>query len=132
MQEGFGPMDMSVDWKLGKRSSAFTTYITNAPDEIRGRIEVKTTSLVCGLEMDAESNFTGVKVKTKSGEEVMRKFLLSILREIIRPTNEIILSAGAIGSPQILELSGVGDPAVLLIRSFQKGPKTARDRNKTG
>ncbi|VVD00751.1 unnamed protein product [Leptidea sinapis] len=33
--------------------------------------------------------------------------------EVIFANNEIILSAGAVGSPQLLQLSGVGDPGVL-------------------
>jgi choline dehydrogenase len=67
----------------------------------RPNLEVRTKSLVLGLELDG-GRATGVRVRRGRGGG-----------EVIRAEREVILSAGAIGSPQLLLLSGIGPAADL-------------------
>ena len=79
----------------GKRFSSADAYLR--PVASRPNLEVRTRALVLGLELEG-SRVVGVRVrKGRKGVETLR-------------AGEVTLSAGAIGSPQILQLSGIGDP----------------------
>lgn len=92
-QEGVGHFDMTV-WR-SRRWSASSAYLR--PVHRRPNLTVLTNAQVGGLVWNApNTRITGVRVKAE-----------------ILPANEVILAAGAINSPQLLQLSGVGDPAHL-------------------
>jgi choline dehydrogenase-like flavoprotein len=80
----------------GKRWSAADGYLRPALE--RPNVEVRTGAQVLGLELDG-TRATGVRVAGRFGRE-----------EVIRAGREVILCAGAIQSPQILLLSGIGAP----------------------
>jgi choline dehydrogenase len=82
--------------KNGRRWSAADAFLR--PAIKRPNLEVVPNATVLGLELDG-TRATGVRYRGKGGGE-----------ETARAEGEIILSAGAIGSPQILMLSGIGDP----------------------
>lgn len=98
-QEGFGPMHMTV--KNGVRWSTANAYLRPAMQ--RENLTVMTGALVHKVLLDTgnEKRATGVKVEHKN-----RTFE-------IKAKQEVILSAGSIGSPHILQLSGIGAPDVL-------------------
>lgn len=95
-QEGVGHFQMTI--KNGRRCSAAVAYLNPA----RGRINLAifTKCMTLGLIMDGKT-VTGIKARHKGR-----------LIEI-KANREVVLSAGAIGSPQILMTSGIGDPAEL-------------------
>ena len=78
----------------GKRWSAADGYLK--PVTGRPNLKVRTGAQVLGIELDGD-RAVGVKVAGRFGRE-----------ETIRAEREVILSAGAIQSPQILLLSGIG------------------------
>jgi choline dehydrogenase-like flavoprotein len=83
-----------VTQKNGRRFSAADAYLR--PALTRPNLEVRTRATVLGLELDGE-RVLGVRLrKGRSGVEV------------VRAQREVLLSAGAIGSPQLLLLSGIG------------------------
>ena len=82
-----------VTQKKGRRWSAADAYLR--PAMKRSNVEVVTGAHVLGLVVEG-GRVTGVRYRTKSGEQVAR------------PEREVLLSAGAIGSPQLLLLSGIG------------------------
>jgi len=83
-----------VTQKGGARFSAADAYLR--PARTRPNLEVRTKVTVLGVELDGE-RAVGVRLrKGRSGVEV------------VRAEREVILSAGAIGSPQLLMLSGIG------------------------
>ncbi len=63
----------------------------------RSNLNIRIHAQVLRLVFDG-NRVVGVEVKTEGGE-----------KEIVRCEKEVILSAGAIGSPQILQHSGIGD-----------------------
>lgn len=95
-QDGVG--FYQVNQKDGRRVSAAVAYLATA----RGRpnLSVETGVHVTGL------SFDGQRVSGVTG----RKGGASVAFEA---AGEVILSAGAIQSPHLLELSGIGDPSVL-------------------
>lgn len=95
-QEGFGPMHMTV--KNGRRASTANAYLRPAMG--RSNLTVVTHALVHKVLIDN---------KTAVGVRYERK------KQMIEATanNEVILSAGSIGSPHILQLSGIGPKQVL-------------------
>jgi choline dehydrogenase len=95
-QEGFGRFDMTVG--DGRRCSAARAYLRPAMN--RPNLTVRTHALVEGIEF-AGRQATGVRYR--QGDSTQR----------VRARREVILSAGCIGSPQILKLSGVGPPGEL-------------------
>jgi len=90
-QEGFGPMHMTV--RNGVRESTARAYLK--PVMHRPNLEVITNALVERVVFDGKSA-TGIFLKTKSGTKS------------IHARKEVILTAGAIASPILLQLSGVG------------------------
>jgi choline dehydrogenase len=89
-----GASMFQVTQKDGKRFSAADAYLR--PAMRRPNLEVRSGVTVLGVELDGKRAI-GVKVrKGRSGNEVLRA------------GQEVLLSAGAIGSPQLLQLSGIG------------------------
>ena len=84
--------------KNGRRWSAADGWLR--PALKRANLEVMTKAQVLGVELNG-TRATGVRVKAgRSGDKVIRG-------------GEVILSAGAINSPQLLQLSGIGPADVL-------------------
>ncbi|MFQ5774909.1 MAG: choline dehydrogenase [Kiloniellaceae bacterium] len=95
-QEGFGPMHMTV--KDGVRASTANAYLK--PAMARPNLTVVTHALTRRIVLDGR---TAVGVEyLRGGRSVVAK-----------AAREVILSAGSIGSPMILQLSGIGPAAVL-------------------
>jgi choline dehydrogenase len=83
-----------VTQKRGRRWSAADAYLR--PALKRSNLQVLTGARVLGFELDG-GRVTGVRYRAARGAE-----------QVIRPEREVLLSAGAIGSPQLLLLSGIG------------------------
>jgi choline dehydrogenase-like flavoprotein len=96
-QEGFGWYQ--VNQCAGRRFSAYDAWL--APARHRANLTVLTGAHVTALDFDG-TRCTGVTVR-RGGVDT---------RIVAR--RETILAAGAVQSPQLLELSGIGDPARLL------------------
>lgn len=90
-QEGMGIYQ--VTQKGGERWSAARAYVE--PGRNRQNLDIKTKSLVEKL-IVKDGRVTGVKIKRGFGGET------------IKARGAVILSAGAFGSPHILQLSGIG------------------------
>jgi choline dehydrogenase len=81
-----------------RRASAAVTYLR--PAKKRPNLQIITDALVHHVVFDG-NRATGI-VYSRNGRV-----------EHVAAAREVILSAGAIGSPHVLQLSGVGDPEVL-------------------
>jgi len=95
-QEGFGPMHMTV--KNGVRWSAANAYLK--PARSRPNLKVITRALTRRILLDQKSA-TGVEYSV-DGKVAQ-----------VTACKEVILSAGSIGSPHLLQLSGIGPGQVL-------------------
>ncbi len=95
-QEGFGPMDMTV--YRGRRWSAAMAYLR--PAMSRPKLEVQTRAYCTRILFEG---------KRAVGVEYVQRGT----RKIARAEREVILSGGAINSPQLLMLSGVGNTSEL-------------------
>lgn len=95
-QEGFGAMHMTV--KNGRRWSTANAYLR--PAMKRDNLTVVTHATVKRILLD-QKEATGI-VFCRKGKT--RK---------LHAKKEVILSAGSIGSPHLLQLSGIGHPDVL-------------------
>ena len=91
-QEGFGVFDMSID--KGERNSTAKAYLE--PVRSRQNLTVITDTQVQKILFNG-NEATGISYKRANGEIIK-----------IDASKEVILSAGAVGSPQLLMLSGVG------------------------
>jgi choline dehydrogenase len=94
-QEGFAPFDRNIH--RGRRHSAATAYL--GPAMRRRNLEVRTSALVTGLTFDGR-RATGVEYRAGGGSHHVA-------------AGEVILAGGAINTPQLLQLSGIGDEAPL-------------------
>src|SRR3954467_4819021 len=83
-----------VTQKSGRRFSAADAYLR--PHLGRENLEVVTNAQVLSIEIE-NGRATGVRYRDRRGRE-----------QVARAGREVVLSAGAIGSPQILMLSGIG------------------------
>jgi choline dehydrogenase-like flavoprotein len=83
-----------VTQRRGARFSAADGYLR--PARRRPNLEVRTGATVLGVELDS-GRATGVRVAARRSGARM-----------LRAAREVILSAGAIGSPHLLLLSGIG------------------------
>ncbi len=95
-QEGFGPMHMTV--KNGVRWSTANAYLR--PAMKRENLTVQTHALVHKVLLE-DKKAVGLLYE-KSGHVIE-----------VRASKEVILSAGPVGSPHILQLSGIGPKDVL-------------------
>lgn len=95
-QEGFGPMHMTVDG--GVRSSTARAYLRPAAG--RSNLKIVTGALVDTVGISG-NRATGVTYRVGS------------TRHRIAASREVILCSGSIGSPEILQRSGVGAARVL-------------------
>ena len=95
-QEGFGRLQMTI--RRGRRCSAATAYLRPALKRPNLKIEVK--ALVTRLLIE-------------NGCAAGVEYLRDGSRQVARARREVILSGGVINTPQILMLSGIGDPAEL-------------------
>ena len=91
-QEGFGQMEMTV-WK-GRRWSASSAYLY--PIMARKNLVIRTGALVDKVLFD-ENRAIGIQ------------YQIAGTTKIAHARKEVILSAGAFGSPTILQRSGIGD-----------------------
>lgn len=96
-QEGVGHFQLTM--KGGRRCSSAVAYL--GPARGRQNLEI-ITDIQTEKVLIEEGRAVGIRARHKG---VMRN---------IRARGEVILCAGAIGSPQILMLSGIGDPADIL------------------
>ncbi len=91
-QDGVSMSQVTI--RNGRRWSAADAYLR--PARGRGNLEVRTGALVLGLDLDG-TRVEGVRWRDRRGRVTRAG-----------AGREVILSAGAIGSPQILMLSGIG------------------------
>ena len=95
-QEGFGPMHMTVGG--GVRSSTSNAYIN--PAKNRSNLKILTNVLVQKVILENKIA-TGVEYSINGNKKALKA------------NREVILCAGSIGSPQLLQLSGIGPKKVL-------------------
>lgn len=95
-QEGFGPMHMTV--KDGVRASTSNVYLRRAMK--RPNLQVKTGVVTRRVLLEGK-RAVGVEIEHQGRIEQLAA------------SKEVILAAGSIGSPQLLQLSGIGPKAVL-------------------
>ncbi len=95
-QEGAGYYQLTN--RHGRRCSAAVAYLN--PARRRPNLSIITNAEVSGLDLDGR-RVKGVRYRQDGTERV------------IGARREVLLAAGAIGSPQILQVSGIGPPDVL-------------------
>lgn len=95
-QDGFGYYQ--VNQRGGRRVSAEKAYLEPA----RGRHNLMVRTGACATQLLMEGERV-VGVRYRRGNET----------QTVRARCEVILAAGAVQSPQLLECSGIGDPEVL-------------------
>jgi len=95
-QEGFGAMHMTVN--QGIRASASNAYINQAKNRLN-------LTIVQGVLVQ--------KVLLKGKTAIGVEYKINDQIKTINANKEVILSAGSVGSPQLLQLSGIGPADVL-------------------
>lgn len=94
--EGAGIYDLNT--KNGERCSSSFAYLRTA--ESRSNLTLRSSTLVRRVRFDGK-RAVGVVVAGPNGDET------------ITAAREVILAAGAVDTPKLLQLSGVGDPTLL-------------------
>ena len=94
--EGFGPRQAAI--RGGRRESGVTAYID--PARLRSNLKITTDALATRVMVEGR-RATGVEIEQGSA------------RRIVTARREVIIACGAYGSPQLLQLSGIGDAAAL-------------------
>ncbi len=110
-QEGFGYYQCTQ--RSGRRFGVLDGYLR--PSRGRPNLTVRTGALATRLRF-ADGRCTGVEYQADGGAR------------LARARREVVVSAGTLGSPHLLELSGVGDPAVLA----DAGVQPVLDRREVG
>jgi len=90
---------LQTNTRRGKRSSTYHAYLEGEA-EARPNLTIITGGLVTRVVLDGNGETlaaTGIEYRDAAGNQ-----------HVLRATREVILSAGAIGSPHILMLSGIG------------------------
>lgn len=96
-QEGVGYFQLTT--RNGRRCSAAVAYLK--PAKKRPNLRIVTRALVTRIEMDG-TRVTGVTYTDAAGRS-----------QTVTAAREVILCGGAINSPHVLMLSGIGDPEQL-------------------
>ena len=96
-QEGVGYFQLTA--KRGRRCSSAVAYLH--PVKHRPNLTVITKAQTSRILFDGRKA-VGIEYRDRSNNA-----------NIVKATREVVLSSGAIGSPQILMLSGIGDPSQL-------------------
>ncbi|KAK3335202.1 hypothetical protein B0T19DRAFT_470508 [Cercophora scortea] len=91
----------SIDPATKTRSYAATAYYPRSVAQ-RPNLIVLTSTIVRKILFTNNTIATGIELTTSQGETL-----------IATATSEVILAAGALHTPQILELSGIGNPSIL-------------------
>lgn len=95
-QEGFGRLQMTI--RDGRRSSGATAYLR--PALRRGNVEIRVKAHV-------------TRILVEGGRAVGVEYVKDGGTVVVRAEREVILSGGVINTPQLLMLSGIGDPGEL-------------------
>jgi choline dehydrogenase/4-pyridoxate dehydrogenase len=95
-QEGFSRWQMTI--RDGRRCSAARAYLRPAMSRVN--LDVETDALVSRVVLE---NNRAVGVEYMQGGET----------KVVHAAREVILAGGVINSPQVLMLSGIGDPDAL-------------------
>ena len=98
-QEGMGPYQRTIHG--GERWSASAGYLRPIAGK-RDNLSVISTGLVTKVTME-KGRATGVEYVAGKGRQA----------ETVKAAREVIVCAGAVQSPQLLQLSGIGDPELL-------------------
>ncbi len=98
-QEGFGPMHMTVE--SGIRSSTSRAYLD--PIKTRSNLSIFTNTMVDRLLLEGKRVCGFVGRRGKAGGDTVE----------LKARHEVILSAGSIASPMILQRSGIGGEEIL-------------------
>jgi len=106
-QEGYGRF--AVSQRNGTRCDAATAMLEPALADSKRDLKVLTGTLVKQIIFDDKTQTTGVKFSVKGFDHVAR----------LNAGGEVVLSAGAIQSPQVLMLSGIGPKAHLKEHGIQ-------------
>jgi choline dehydrogenase/4-pyridoxate dehydrogenase len=97
-QEGFARWQMTV--RGGRRCSAADAYLRPAMARRDGRLRVEVRALA-------------TRVLFEGSRAVAIEYLKHGKRIVARAEREVILAGGVVNSPQLLMLSGIGDPEML-------------------
>ena len=100
-QEGFGKPQMTI--RDGRRCSAAVAYLRPALE--RPNLKIEVGALASRLVLN-NHRATGVEY-LREGE-----------KQIVHAEREVILAGGVINSPQLLMLSGIGDPVALRVQGI--------------
>jgi choline dehydrogenase len=95
-QEGLGPYDFNI--RNGRRESSATAFLR--PALSRPNLTVWTGAVATRIVLDG-ARATGLDIRRRG----------AAVRAFAR--REIVLAGGAINTPHLLQLSGIGDPAIL-------------------
>jgi choline dehydrogenase-like flavoprotein len=94
--EGFGPRQGAI--RAGRRESGVTAYLN--PARHRRNLTILTDAPATRVCI-ADGRATGVQIQQAGA------------RRVLNARREVIVSCGAYGSPQLLQLSGIGDAGLL-------------------
>src|SRR6187551_286492 len=100
--EGFGARQGAI--RKGRRESGVTAYLN--PARNRSNLHIITDALATRV-LTAPGRATGVEIEQGGA------------RRVLHARREVILCGGAYGSPQLLQLSGIGDAALLREHGIQ-------------
>jgi choline dehydrogenase/4-pyridoxate dehydrogenase len=100
-QEGFGRSQQTI--RDGRRCSAAVAYLR--PALVRPNLQVETNALATKILFEGHR---AIGVEYLSGNE----------RRTAQAKGEVILAGGVINSPQLLMLSGIGDPQMLRVHGI--------------
>ncbi len=95
-QEGFGPYQLTI--KDGRRWSAASAYLT---------------PILSRPNLTIESNAQVTRILFEAKRAVGVEFAQKKQKVQVRASREVLLCGGAVNTPQVLLLSGIGDPEIL-------------------